>query len=61
MNIPTKFEENLRTFNFCAIYALCYIFYLYDSEMYRLYRTKLYGPVMMNLYKENDVMIEIMG
>ena len=29
--------------------------------MYRLYRTKLYGPVMIELYKENDVMIEIMG
>ena len=29
--------------------------------MYRLYRTKFYGPVMINLYKENDVMIEIIG
>ena len=29
--------------------------------MYRLYRTKLYGPVMIKLFKENDVMIEIMG
>ena len=29
--------------------------------MYRLYRTKLCGPVMVNLYKENDVMFEIMG
>ena len=37
------------------------IFYLYDSEMNRLYRTKLYGPVMINLYKENDVTFEIMG
>ena len=46
---------------FSAIYALCYIFYLYGYEMYRLYRTKLYGPVIINLYKENDVMIEIMG
>ena len=41
--------------------TLCYIFYLYDSEMYRLYRTKLYGPVMIKLNAENDVMIEIMG
>ena len=30
-------------------------------KMYRLYRTKLYGLVMINLYKENDVFIEIMG
>ena len=37
------------------------IFYLYCYEMYKLYRTKLYGPVMINLYKENDVIIEIMG
>ena len=29
--------------------------------MYRLYRTKLYGPVMIKLYKENDVTVEIMG
>ena len=29
--------------------------------MYRLHRTKLYGTVMIKLYKENDVMIEIMG
>ena len=29
--------------------------------MYRLYKTKLYGPVIIELYKENDVMIEIMG
>ena len=29
--------------------------------MYRIYRTKLYGPVMIKLYKENDVMIEIMS
>ena len=29
--------------------------------MYRLYRTRLYDPVMIKLYKENDVMIEIMG
>ena len=25
------------------------------------YRTNLYGPVMIELYKENDVFIEIMG
>ena len=43
------------------MYALCYIFYLYGSEMYRLYRTKLFGPVIIELYKENDVTIEIMG
>ena len=29
--------------------------------MYRIYRTKLSGPVMINLYKENDVNIEIMS
>ena len=29
--------------------------------MYRLYRTALYGPVIIKLYKENDVSIEIMG
>ena len=29
--------------------------------MHRIYRTKFYGPVMINLYKENDVFIEIMG
>ena len=29
--------------------------------MYRLYRTKLDGPGIIKLYKENDVMIEIMG
>ena len=29
--------------------------------MYTLYRTKFYGPVMIKLYKENDVTIEIMG
>ena len=29
--------------------------------MYKLYRTKLYGLVMVNLYKENDVIVEIMG
>ena len=46
---------------FSEIYTLCYIFYIYGSEMYRLYRTKLYGPVMIKLYKENNVMIEIMG
>ena len=33
----------------------------YGSEMYRLYRTKLYGAIMIKLYKENDVMIEMMG
>ena len=26
-------------------------------EMYRLYTTKLYGPVMIELYKKNDVSI----
>ena len=36
-------------------------FFLFGSEMYRLYRTELYGPFMINLYKENDVMIERMG
>ena len=46
---------------FSAMYALCYIFYLYGSEMYRLHRTKLYDPVMIELYKENVVMLEIMG
>ena len=34
------------------------IFYLYGSEMYSLHRTKLYGPVMINLYKENDVLLK---
>ena len=29
--------------------------------MYRLYRTKLYGPEMIKLCKESDVIIEIMG
>ena len=29
--------------------------------MHRLYRTKFYGPVMIKLYKESDVIIEIMG
>ena len=29
--------------------------------MYRLYRTKFYGPVMIKFYKENDGIIEIMG
>ena len=33
------------------------IFYLYGSEMHRLYRIELYGPVMINLYKENDVLL----
>ena len=61
INISTKFEENLRISIFSAIYAFYYIFYIYGSETYRLYRTKLYGPVMIKLYKENDVMIEIMG
>ena len=61
VNIPSKFEENLRTLDFCDVYALCYISYLYGSEMYRLYRTKFYGPLMINLYKENDVIIEIMA
>ena len=37
------------------------IFYLYGSEMYRIYRTKFYGPVMINLCEENDVFIEIIG
>ena len=37
------------------------IFYFHGSEMYKLYRTKLYSPVMVKLYKENDVIIEIMG
>ena len=27
--------------------------------MYRIYRIKLYGPVMINLYKEKYVTIEI--
>ena len=26
-----------------------------------IYRTKLYGPVMIKLHKENDIFIEIMG
>ena len=32
-----------------------YVIYstLYGPEMYRLYRTKFYGPVKINLYKEN--------
>ena len=46
---------------FNEVYALYYIFYPYGSEMYRLYRTKIYGLVIINLYKENDVAIEIMG
>ena len=29
--------------------------------MYRLYRTNLYGAVMIKLYKENDVFLEIIG
>ena len=29
--------------------------------MYGSYRIKLYGPVMINLYKENDGFVEIMG
>ena len=29
--------------------------------MYRLYRTKLYGPLMIKLCKENDIMVEIMS
>ena len=29
--------------------------------MYKLYRTKLYGPVIIKLYEENDVTIELMG
>ena len=37
------------------------IFYLYGSEMYRLYRTELYGPAMVKLYKENDVFIKKNG
>ena len=61
VNIPTKFQENLRILIFCVIYALYYIFYLYGSEMYRFYRTKLYGPVMIKLYKESDIFVEIMG
>ena len=61
VNIPTKFEENLKKLKFSKIYALCCVFYLYGPEMYRLYRTILYGLVIVNLYKENDVFIEIMG
>ena len=38
-----------------------FIFYLSGSEMYKLYSTELYGPVIIKLYKENDVMIEIMS
>ena len=45
VNIPTKFQVNLRILDFFEIYALCCIFYFYGSEMYRLYRTKLYCPV----------------
>ena len=61
VNIPIKFQENLRTLKFLVKFMHYVIFYLYDSEMYRLYRTKLYGLVMVNLYKENDVIMEIMG
>ena len=42
VDIPTKFQENLRTLDFSEIYALCNKFCLYGSEMYRLYRTKLW-------------------
>ena len=40
-----------------------YVIYctFYGPEMYRIYMTELYGPVMNKLYKENDVNIEIMG
>ena len=48
----------MKNLNFYEIYAL---FYLYGPEKYGIYRTKLYGPVMIKLYKENDVIIEIMG
>ena len=34
------------------------IFYLYGSEMCRLYRIKLYGPAVVKLYKENDVLFK---
>ena len=34
-----------------------YIGLSYGSEMYRLYRTKFFAPVMANLYRENDVII----
>ena len=40
---------------------MIYIFHLYGPQIYRSYRTKLYGPVMIKLYKENDVFMEIMG
>ena len=61
VNIPTKFKENMRTLSFLVKFMHYVIFYFHASEMYRLYRTKLYGPVMVNLYKENDVFMEIMG
>ena len=61
VNIPTKFEVNPITLDFIEIYALCCLFYFYGPEMYRLYRIKLYGLEMVNLYKENDVIIQIMG
>ena len=59
--IPTKFQVNLENLNFYESYALCSIVYLYGPEIYRTYRTKLYGPVMIKLYKKNYIILEIMG
>ena len=44
---------------FSEIYALCYIFYFYGPEIYRLYRTKFCGPVMIKLYKEMMLLLKL--
>ena len=61
VNNPTKFEENVKNLNFYEIYALCCRFYPYGPEIYRINRTKFYGPVINEIYKKNDVITEIMG
>ena len=57
----SNFKKIWESWIFSEIYALYYIVYFYGFEMYGLYRTKLYGSVMVTLYNENDVFIEIMG
>ena len=54
------------TYNQCTVPEITtilqdVIFYLHGSEMYRLYGSKLYGPVMVKLYKENDVLLKRNG
>ena len=58
VNIPTKFEGNVRKLKFCEFYAYVIVYTFYGLEIFEIYRANCHGLIMNKIYKETEIYLK---